>query len=61
MEFFEPAKGVSKNISTFFFTGLVVAPDIMHFIAHDDPIHQTHGFGVGPKSIVISFPDALAY
>ena len=57
MEFFEPAKGVSKNISAFFFTDLVVAPDIMQFIVDDDPIHQTHGFGVGPKPIVISFPD----
>ena len=57
MEFFEPAKGVSKNISAFFITDLVVAPDIMQFIADDDPIHQTHGFGVGPKSIVVSFSD----
>ena len=56
MEFFVPDKGVSKNISAFFFTDLVVAPDIMQFIADDDPIHQTHGFGVDPKIIVISFP-----
>ena len=42
MEFFEPAKGVPKNISVFFFTDLVVAPDIIQFIVDDDPIHQTH-------------------
>ena len=57
MEFFEPAKGVSKNISALFFKDLVVAPDIMQFIADDDPIHQTHGFGIDPKFIVTSFPD----
>ena len=57
MEFFEPAKGVSKNISAFFLTDLVVAPDIMQFIADDDPINQTHGFSVGPKSVVNSLPD----
>ena len=57
MVFFEPAKGVSKNISTFFFTDLVVAPDIMQFIADDDTIYQTHGFGVGQKFFVISFSE----
>ena len=57
MGFFEPAKGVLKNILALFFTDLVVAPDIMQFITDDDTIHQTHGFGVGPKSFVIFFPD----